>query len=127
VQLAKLPASVEKRSQNAASYNEALSSIRGLVVPMVPPGSQHSWYQYTIRVTGGKRDALRAHLDAKGVDTGVYYPQGLHEISLFEKAQHPRLGRCEMAAREALSLPVHPWVGSKERAAVIQGVSSFFA
>jgi len=124
-QLGKLTASIDQRTQNAAAYNQAFASIRGLVLPMAPPGLSHAWYQYTLRVLAGKRDALRAHLDAKGVETGVYYPQGLHEIALFAHAQRPKLGRCEMASREALSLPVHPWVGAKERARIVDAVRAF--
>lgn len=126
VQLGRLKESLAKRADNAAAFNRALASLQGIVFPMAPHGLDHAWYQYTVRVLSRKRDALREHLDARGIDTGVYYPQGLHETGLFPQAQHPKLGRCEMAAREVLSIPVHPGVGVSERDRIIEGIQTFF-
>jgi len=126
-QLKKLPASLERRRANAAFYAERLKDLRGLALPMEPPGLEHAWYQYTVRVLGGKREALRAHLDGEGIDTGVYYAMGLHELGIFEGVRHGQLGRCEMACREVLSVPVHPGVGLAERERVGQAVTGFFA
>jgi dTDP-4-amino-4,6-dideoxygalactose transaminase len=127
VQLGKLTSSNERRAATAAAYNTAFAGISGLVLPLAPPGLDHSWYQYTVRVLGGNtREALIGHLDARGVDTGIYYPQTLPEIALFAGARHPKLVRAQAAAREVLSLPVHPWVGEKERARVVEGVRTFF-
>lgn len=126
VQLGRLGDLNAARAQNAAAYTEAFGGIPDLVLPMVPPGLGHAWHQFTLRVLGGKRDGLRAHLDAAGIDSGVYYPQGLHQTPLFTQAVHGPLGRCEAATREVLSIPVHPGVGPAERGRVIAAVHSFF-
>lgn len=126
VQLRRLPESIAKRKENAAFYASALQGLQGVVLPIAPPGLDHAWYQYTLRVLSRKRDALRAHLDARGIETGVYYPQGLHEIGLFPDARHGKLGRCEMAAREVLSIPVHPGVARADRERVVAAIGEFY-
>lgn len=126
-QLKKLKGSVGRRRENAGFFGERLKGIRDLVLPMVPAGLEHVWYQFTVRVLEGRRDALRAHLDAAGVETGVYYTAGLHQLGIFPQARHPRLGRAEAACREVLSVPVHPGVGPAERERVVESVRTFFS
>lgn len=124
-QLKKLRGSVERRRENAADFSARLKGVTGLILPVVPPGLEHVWYQYTVRVLGGKRDALRAHLDGRGIEAGVYYGAGLHQLGIFTGVRHGTLGRAEMACREVLSLPVHPGVGPKELGRIVDAVSSF--
>lgn len=126
-QLKKLPASIERRRANADFYTDKLSGLKGLVYPMVPPGMEHVWYQYTLRVPGGKRDALRKHLEAAGVDCGVAYPLALHQLGIFKETHTGDLRRCEAACKEILSIPVHPGVGAKERERVASAIASFAA
>ena len=40
------------------------------------PANEHIFHQYTIRVP--RRDALQAHLKARGIGHAVYYPLALH-------------------------------------------------
>ena len=78
------------------------------------PGVEHVWHQYTIRVRRGSlrvdRDAFAEALRAEGVECTVHYPLAVHE----QPAMHERFGtlgpfpQAERAAREVLSLPVHP-------------------
>jgi dTDP-4-amino-4,6-dideoxygalactose transaminase len=126
VQLKRLPAIQAARAANAAAYQSALADLPGLVLPMAPAGLTHAYHQYTVRVLSGKRDALASHLGEAGVDTAVYYPQGLHQTGLFPDAAFGDLRRCEAAAREVLSIPVHPGVGPPERERVTRAVRSFF-
>ncbi len=126
MQIKRLPELLGRRAENAHAYQDAFAALSELVLPIVPPGLTHAWHQYSVRVLSGKRDALAAHLDSEGVDTAVHYPQGLHQTGLFPEASHGDLRRCEAAAREILSLPVHPGVAGPERARVIGAVRSFF-
>ena len=127
VQLKRLASLNEKRRENAAQLNKGLADVPELVLPMEPPGMCHVWHQYTLRARNGNRDALKAHLDRAGIEAGVYYPQGLHQTGLFPMAVHGPLKRCEVAAGEVLSLPVHPGVGAPQRKRIIEAVRSFFA
>jgi perosamine synthetase len=123
-QLKKLGGSIERRRENAAFFAEHLKGLKGIVLPVAPPGLEHVWYQYTVRVLNGKRDAMRANLDRAGIETGVYYATALHQLGIFEGIHQGRLGRCEMACKEVMSIPVHPGVGSKERDRIVKAVAS---
>jgi dTDP-4-amino-4,6-dideoxygalactose transaminase len=94
-----------RRTANAAYLDERL---RGVVTPAVRPGYRHVYHQYTVRVRGD-RDALAAALAERGIGTGVYYPVPIHQQPLYRQMGYrDELPETERAAREALSLPVHP-------------------
>ena len=125
VLLAKLPnfeSEIMERARIGARYTEAL---RGLcVVPEVMPGNTHVYAQYTIRVPG--REALAAALKAEGIPTAVYYPKGLHEQPVFANLGH-RPGAfpvTEQAAREVISLPMHPFLSETDQDKIIAAVQS---
>jgi dTDP-4-amino-4,6-dideoxygalactose transaminase len=118
----------EKRREHAAFYDGALAEIDELVTPPVRPGNESIVNQYTVRVLGGRRDALRDYLTEKGVGSGVYYPVPLHLQECFEylgyrEGQFPE---SERACREVLSLPVFPELGEEQRGYVADTVRAFF-
>ena len=79
-------------------------------MPIEREGYQHCWHQYTIRVDGGRdRDAAVAQLNQAGVGTGVFYPIPAHQHAYMrEIVGDVQLPQAELAAREVISLPVHP-------------------
>lgn len=97
----------EGRRQAAARYRMLLAGIPGLVLPVERPGAAHVYHQFTVRVTGGRRDALKDSLGAKGIETMVYYPKCMHELPVYAR---PGLAFpvSEGASREVLSLPMWP-------------------
>jgi dTDP-4-amino-4,6-dideoxygalactose transaminase len=118
----------EKRREHAAFYDQALAGIDELVTPPVRPGNESIVNQYTVRVLGGRRDALRDFLTEKGVGSGVYYPVPLHLQECFEylgyrEGQFPE---SERACLEVLSLPVFPELGEEQRGYVADTVRAFF-
>jgi dTDP-4-amino-4,6-dideoxygalactose transaminase len=75
VLLAKLPYIDDlnaRRGRLACLYHEALADLDGLVLP--PEGGDHAYHQFTIRVAGGRRDALQRHLRSCLVGSAVYTP-----------------------------------------------------
>jgi len=121
------------RRRNAALYTERLATLSGvrvarpadcgcaeaasadeealLVLPVAYPHNGHIWNQYTLRVIGaGRRDALRAHLTARGIGSEIYYPLPLHEQKCFAYLGH-QPGDFPWAHRlagEVISLPIYP-------------------
>ena len=123
-QLKKLEKFNQKRQANA----EFLSThLRGVTVPAVPEGCKHVYHQYTIRVPGGKRDALRAYLQEHGVGSEVYYPVPIHQQTFYvqELGYHQSLPETERAAKEVLSLPVHPGLSAADLETVVASVNDF--
>jgi dTDP-4-amino-4,6-dideoxygalactose transaminase len=103
----------EGRRRNAALYHELLADIaeirdEGIGLPGHERGNDHIYHQYTIRHP--RRDALQQVLKAHDVDSEIYYPVPMHMHPAyaylgFKEGAFPK---SEKAAREVLSLPIHP-------------------
>ena len=123
-QLHKLERFNTKRQANAAYYN---IHLKGVITPYVPDNCVHVYHQYTIRVPGGKRDALREHLKSQEIGTEIYYPVPIHQQSFYMKkygsAQH--FPESEKAAAEVLSIPVHPSLTQSDLESVVSAINSF--
>ena len=136
VKLRRLPIWLHAREEVAATYDRLLSQagalpsdhlIQEAEIPILYPGrptqpAKSAHHQYTIRVAPEMREALRLRLAYRGIETGVYYPSGLHEQPALSKlGQVPLpLSETETATRQVLSLPCHPGVDAPARERVIQ-------
>ncbi len=118
VQLTKLAGWTKQRQVNAAFLD---ANLRGVVVPPVAPGATHVYHQYTIRVVDQDRDAFAAALGERGVGSGVYYPIPNHRLPSFDLTLD--LPTTEAAARQALSLPVHPALSQDDLATIVEVVN----
>lgn len=103
-QLERLPSFVETRRANAARLSAALEGT-GITPPFEPVGTRHAYNQYTVRCPD--RDGLQDHLADWGVDSTVYYPTPIHEQPAY-RGFDGSAPVAERAAREVLSLPIHP-------------------
>ncbi len=122
VLLAKLPyldEELERRRRIGARYNEWLRDV--CAVPGTVPEGTHVFGQYTIRVSVD-RDRLQRVLADEGIPTAVYYPKCLHEQPVFSEGRD-RTGEypvAEQAAREVLSLPMHPFLRAEDQQRVAE-------
>jgi dTDP-4-amino-4,6-dideoxygalactose transaminase len=84
------------------------------------------YHQYTIRVYSSERDSIRRALEEEhGVGSGVYYPIPNHRLpSLAKFAAGLDLPETERAAREVLSLPVHPSLREADLERIVNGVTA---
>jgi dTDP-4-amino-4,6-dideoxygalactose transaminase len=75
-----------------------------------------------------RRDALREHLAARGVETGVHYPVPLHLHPAYAFLGHRRgaFPVAEAACDTVLSLPIHPVLSDAQVETVVAAVGSFF-
>lgn len=132
VKLTRLAEWTAARQANARRY-EALLRSAGLegwvVLPQTDPRCEHVWNQYTIRIRGGQRDAVKARLAALGVGTEVYYPVPLHLQKCFQSLGYGpgSLPHTEQAAREVLSLPIFPGLTAEEQAMVVDRLAQALA
>ncbi len=124
VKLRHMPEWTAARQAHARLYDSLLADLPGITLPRVPPGRDHVYYLYTIRVAGwpggsakpgGRGDELRSdivqqRLKERGVASVVYYPVPLHLQPLYAllggKPGDFRVS--ERAAREVLSIPMYP-------------------
>jgi dTDP-4-amino-4,6-dideoxygalactose transaminase len=103
----------EGRRRNAALYHELLADIaevneQGIGLPGHERGNYHIYHQYTIRHP--RRDALQQYLKAHDVDSEIYYPVPIHmnPAYAYVGSKEGDFPKAEKAAREVLSLPIHP-------------------
>lgn len=123
-QLKKLGKFNAQRQANAKFLSE---NLKGVVVPFVPKGQTHVFHQYTVRVPGGKRDALRTYLNDHGVGSEVYYPVPIHKQSFYVRdlGYSDHLPETDHATTEVLSLPVHPALSSSDLETIVSVVNEF--
>lgn len=122
VQLTKVGAWTKTRQENAAFLNE---NLRGVIVPPVAPGAVHVYHQYTIRVPEDRDGFVTALREEYQVGSGVYYPIPNHRLeSLAPYAPGLDLPETERAAREVVSLPVHPSLSAEDLERIVEGVNA---
>jgi len=118
------------RDQNARRYAAQFARLgidRQLELPQVAEGCASVWNQFTIRVPGGRRDALGQFLSDRKIGSAVYYPIPLHLQKCFAAlgCQRGSLPATEQAAEEVLSLPIFPEMTRQEQDRVIAALAEF--
>jgi len=139
VQLEKLEQFTEQRIAHAAFLTDHLAG--SVHTPIARPGHRHVYHQYTIRVPADQREEWMTRLRARGIGTAVHYPLAIHQqpfyrdrreafrcISVSERtnAAHTTGDVClpvtETAAKQVLSLPVHPALSLEDLATIVREV-----
>jgi len=125
-QLKKLELFNHRRQENATYLS---NQLQGVVTPCIPPGSEHVFHQYTIRVPDGRRDNLMIHLQEQGIGCGVYYPVPIHQQTYYmnDLGYRQSLPESEKATREVLSLPVHPALSKADLQRIVTVVNEFMS
>jgi dTDP-4-amino-4,6-dideoxygalactose transaminase len=116
------PDEIAARDRVARRYNEGLADVA--VVPTVPAGMTSVWAQYTIRISGGRREGFAAALKAEGIPTAIYYPIPLHLQQAYK--DYP-VGKGGVAvstklAGEVISLPMHAYLDETTQDRIIDAV-----
>lgn len=124
VKLTRLDAWNERRNHIAEIYLRELADA-GVTLPLRSPGNNHTWHQFTIR--SSRRDDLQAFLKEREIDSMIYYPVPLHFHAPYRRYGEGEgsLPETERAAREVLSLPIHPHLTDEQVSWVSRSVSEF--
>lgn len=141
----------EARRRNAALYTQRLAGLPDvrlakpeecgcaqlsdiketarIVLPVAYPHNGHIWNQYTLRVIGGQRDALRTHLTSRGIGSEIYYPLPLHEQDCFANLGYKPgdLPWSHRLASEVLSIPIYPELPTEHIERVCAAIAEFLA
>ena len=100
---------IAARQKAAAYYDKAFANCEQLLIPGRQAHSTHVFHQYTLRVVGADRDALRESLAQAGIPAMIYYPVPLHRQQAYRDPRYQE-GDFPVAERLAacvLSLPMH--------------------
>ena len=117
-------------SRNAAAekYDALLSGTEGLILPQRQVNSTHVFHQYTLKVTQGRRDALKNHLEVVGIPAMIYYPNPLNE----QEAYHT-IGRVvgdlsvtQDLCASVLSIPMHTELADEQIKFITDNILAFF-
>jgi dTDP-4-amino-4,6-dideoxygalactose transaminase len=119
VQLTKVDTWNEARRSNAAFLTEHLE---GVVTPTVAEGAVHVFHQYTVRVPEDRDGFAAALKEEHQVGSGMFYPVPNHRLRPFDVEVD--LPETDRAARECLSLPVHPSLTQCDLERVVEAVNT---
>ncbi len=116
---------VEARQRAAEIYGELFSDkAPEVVTPHVKEDRTHVYAQYTIRLPEGTRDKVTQAMQEGGVPYAIHYPIPLHMQPAFAYlgCKPGDMPQAEKAAKEVLSLPMHPFITEAEQEQVVEAV-----
>jgi len=118
---------IRERVRAAAFYYESLEALPYLELPERIPNSTHTFNQFTLKVTSGKRDELREYLQKKKIPTVVYYPKPVHKQAAYKYVirKAASLSASEQLCREVLSLPMHTELEEDQLQYICQALQKF--
>jgi dTDP-4-amino-4,6-dideoxygalactose transaminase len=119
VKLRHLEAWTETRRNHAARYDAALGGPELKAIP-VRSWVRHVYHIYAVRAR--HRDVVQEEFRRRGVESRVHYPTPIHLVDAWTDLGY-RAGsfpHAERAAREVLSVPVHPEL-TPEQVTVVAG------
>lgn len=114
----------KERGEIAERYRKALTG-KGVILPPLLPDGEHVFHQFVILCE--ERDALKEHLAAAGIETGIFYPKPLH-------LQEPcrALGYLEgdfpiseKLSQTSLALPIYPGLSEDQIRTIVEKITSF--
>jgi dTDP-3-amino-3,4,6-trideoxy-alpha-D-glucose transaminase len=125
VKLRHLPAWNQRRRDAAEALRAGLAGSSVLAPAPAAPDSDHVYHLFVVRCA--QRDALRDHLDSRGVASAIHYPTPIHLQPAYAELG---LGRGDLPAAERLaaencSLPIFPAIEDSQIAEIVAAAKSF--
>ena len=116
------------RQKAANFYDEALSGIEEIQIPVRSVFSSHIFHQYTLQLAPEKRDELKQYLNEKRIPSMVYYPVPLHLQRAYKDLgyQEGDLPVSELLSGKVLSLPMHTELEDEQLVYICQQITAFF-
>jgi dTDP-4-amino-4,6-dideoxygalactose transaminase len=125
-----LAAWTDARRANARRYTALFQDAHltdRITLPVEPSNRRHIYNQFVIRTSD--RDALKRHLDSRGIGNEIYYPVPFHLQPCFADLGLRRgdFPNAERAADTSLALPIYGELTSQQQEAVVGAVAEFIA
>lgn len=140
VQLRKLAQFTHQRKANAQFLTKHLSGI--IQTPISRPGYDAVYHQYTVRLPEG-RDEWVTKLRLRGIGTGVHYSLPIYRQPFYQNSlsrfrisrsdkklygksetNAAQLPETEAAAKQVLSLPVHPALNEENLFTIVREIGA---
>jgi dTDP-4-amino-4,6-dideoxygalactose transaminase len=112
-----------RRREIADLYTKLLAGA-AIDLPQVPEYAEPVWHLYVVR--SKERDALRAHLEQRGVATVIHYPIPPHRQACYQDFSAHAFQIAEDLAEEVLSLPMSPVMRDEDVEFVINAIKAFY-
>lgn len=122
VKLQHLKRGNDLRRSHALKYDEELSKIEHLVIPIEASYAHHVYHVYTIRVK--ERGKFMQDLTDKGIGCGVHYPVPIHLQEAYRGLGYKKgaFPISERTAEEFVSLPMFPELTEAQLERVVDAV-----
>jgi dTDP-4-amino-4,6-dideoxygalactose transaminase len=114
----------ERRRRIVDQYTAEITHPE-IELPAEAAWGRHVYHLYVVR--SKRRDALRAHLQAREIGSQIHYPLPIYRQAAYadlhvNPAEYPE---AERAAQEILSLPIYPELTDAQVSAVVDALNSF--
>ncbi|HYO32204.1 MAG TPA: aminotransferase class V-fold PLP-dependent enzyme [Nocardioidaceae bacterium] len=108
-QLARLTSFTRRRAELTARYNDALSAVDGVRIPVQRPDVQPAWHLYPVRILEGRRREVFDKMRAADIGVQVnYLPVYWHPVYADLGYRRGLCPNAEAFYAEQLSLPMFP-------------------
>ncbi len=116
------------RNAAAVKYDSFLNGIDGLILPKRQFNSTHVFHQYTLKVTGGRRDELKKYLEQAGIPAMIYYPVPLNEQEAYQLIGDVvgDLSVTKNLCASVLSIPMHTELSDEQIKFIADSILAFF-
>ena len=115
------------RNKAADYYDIAFAGNSKITRPARAKNSTHVFHQYTLKLNGVNRDALKEHLTTKEIPSMIYYPVPLHSQPAYkhpanEKRNYPVTDKL---CSSVISLPMHTELDEETLKYITESVLEF--
>jgi UDP-2-acetamido-2-deoxy-ribo-hexuluronate aminotransferase len=112
------------RNHAADFYDNAFAHHKNITVPARANNSTHVFHQYTLLLKGVDRNALKAHLESKGIPAMIYYPVPLNKQKAYwQEGEYPVT---DALCESVISLPMHTELNEEQLNYIVTEFKSFF-
>jgi dTDP-4-amino-4,6-dideoxygalactose transaminase len=127
IKLRRLDEYNEARNTAAEKYDTAFKNHPNIITPERSQYSNHVFHQYTLKLIGVDRDALRDHLNKNNIPCGIYYPIPLHlqKAYLDERYTKGDFPVTEDLCKSVISLPMHTELDDEQIECITSTVINF--
>ena len=109
----------ERRRELAKFYLERLAGA-DVVLPVEAEGRKHCWHLFVVLTED--REAFRARLLERGVETLVHYPEPIHRQAAYAHLPRVDVDVSERLSEQCVSLPLYPELTDAEAEQVVEAV-----